>query len=127
MPHNHNAPELTNMGVSSNKEAVRQESVSIGAKIAPAEARQTRELIDAGVYLNESDFVRDAIRHRLSEIKVIKCRDIDYETAKKEILGYFKRKGEAWPDEAAMDLELDFDLVMKITKELKEEGRLEDA
>jgi len=103
----------------SKKETARQESVSIGAKIAPAEARQIRELIDAGVYLNESDFVRDAIRHRLSEIKVIKCRDIDYETAKKEFLGYFKRKGEAWPDEAAMDLELDFDLVMKITKEVQ--------
>ena len=111
----------------SKKETVRPESVSIDAKIAYAEARQIRELIDAGIYLNESDFVRDAIRHRLSEIKVIKCRDIDYETAKKEILGYFKRKSEAWPDEAAMDLELDFDLVMKITKELKEEGRLEDA
>jgi hypothetical protein len=66
-------------------------------------------------------------QHRLSEIKVIKCRDIDYETAKKEVFGYFKRKGEAWPDEAAMNLELDFDLVMQITKELKGEGRLEDA
>lgn len=45
----------------SNKAAVRQESVSIGSKIAPAEDRQIRELIDAGVYLNESDFIRDAI------------------------------------------------------------------
>jgi hypothetical protein len=52
-------------------------------------------------------------QHRLLQIKVIKCRDIDYETAKKAILGYFKRKGEAWPDEAATDLELDYDLVMK--------------
>lgn len=47
----------------SKKETARPESVSIGAKIAPAEAGQIRELIDAGVYLNESDFVRDAIRH----------------------------------------------------------------
>jgi Arc/MetJ-type ribon-helix-helix transcriptional regulator len=45
----------------SNKAAVRQESVSIGSKIAPAVARQIRELIDASVYLNESDFIRDAI------------------------------------------------------------------
>ena len=81
----------------------------------------------AGVYLNESDFVRDAIRHRLSEIKVIKCRDVDYETAKKEILGYFKSRGESYPDEASVDLELDFDLVMKITEELRKEGRLVEA
>ncbi len=52
----------------SNRETFQPGSVSIGAKIASAEARQIRELIEAGVYLNESDFVRDAIRHRLSEI-----------------------------------------------------------
>ena len=111
----------------SNKETVHPTSISIGSKIAPAEARQIRGLIEAGVYLNESDFVRDAIRHRLSEIKVIKCRDTDFETAKKEILGYYKRNGEAYPDEAAGDLELDFDLVMKVTEELRKEGRLVEA
>ena len=102
-------------------------SVSIGAKIAPAEAAQIRELIEAGVYLNESDFVRDAIRHRLSEIKIIKCRDVDFQTAKKEILGYYRSRGEAYPDEAARDLELDFDLVMRVTGELRQEGRLVEA
>ncbi len=111
----------------SNKETVQPASVSIGAKIAPAEAAQIRELIEAGIYLNESDFVRDAIRHRLSEIKVIKCRDIDFETAKKEVLGYYKSQGEAYPDEVAADLELDFDLVMKATNELRKEGRLVEA
>ena len=107
-----------------NKETVQPASVSIGSKIGAAEAAQIRELIEAGVYLNESDFVRDAIRHRLSEIKVIKCRDVDYETAKKEILGYFKSRGESYPDEASVDLELDFDLVMKITEELRKEGTI---
>ena len=111
----------------SNREMIQPTSVSIGAKIAAAEAAQIRQLIEAGVYLNESDFVRDAIRHRLSEIKVIKCRDVDYETAKKEVLGYFKRLGESYPDEASGDLELDFDLVMKITEELRKEGRLVEA
>ena len=71
-------------------ETVQPVSVSIGAKIASRRGQQIRELIEAGVYLNESDFVRDAIRHRLSEIKVIKCRNVDYETAKKEILGYYR-------------------------------------
>ena len=56
-------------------------SVSIGSKIAPEQAAQIRELIEAGLYLDESDFVRDAIRHRLSEIKVIKCREVDFQTA----------------------------------------------
>lgn len=111
----------------SNEGVLQPMSVSIGAKIAPEQAAQIRELIGAGVYLNESDFVRDAIRHRLSEIKVIKCREVDFETAKKEILGYYKSRKEAYPDEAARDLELDFDLVMKATDELRKEGRLVEA
>jgi Arc/MetJ-type ribon-helix-helix transcriptional regulator len=102
-------------------------TVSIGAKITPAQARQIRELIEEGTFINESDFVRDAIRHRLTEIKVIKCRDIDYDTAKKEVAGYFKCRGEAFPDEAAEDLELDFDLVMRIAEELRKDGTLEEA
>ena len=102
-------------------------TVSIGAKITLAQARQIRELIETGAFINESDFVRDAIRHRLTEIKVIKCRDIDYDTAKKEAAGYFKNLGEAFPDEAAGDLELDFDLVMRITEELRKDGTLEEA
>ena len=63
----------------------------------------------------------------MSEIKVIKCRDVDFQMAKKEILGYYKARGEAYPDEAARDLELDFDLVMKATGELRREGRLVEA
>ena len=90
-----------------------------------SELAQIQDLIDASIYLNASDFVREAIRNKLAAIKVIKCRDVDYETAKKEIVGHFQRKHEAYPDEISQDLELDFDLVRRITSELKKEGRLE--
>ncbi len=30
----------------------------------------------------------------MKAIKVIECRDVDYETAKKEVAGYFQMKGE---------------------------------
>ena len=81
----------------------------IGSKITQSELAQIQDLIDASVYLNASDFVREAIRGKLTAIKVIKCRDVDYETAKKEVVGYFQRKHEAYPDEISQDLELDFD------------------
>ena len=102
-------------------ESLRKREVSF----TQSELAQIQDLINAGVYLNASDFVREAIRDKLTAIKVIKCRDVDYETAKKEIIGYFQRKHEAYPDEISQDLELDFDLVRQITSELKKEGRLE--
>jgi hypothetical protein len=58
-------------------------------------------------------------------LQPIICRDVDLETAKREVLDYFKRRGEAYPDEASQDLALDFDLVMKIALELRREGKLE--
>jgi len=97
----------------------------VGAKITHYEKAQIQELVNAGIYLNFSDFFREAIRAKLAEVKVVKCRDIDYETAKKEIIGYFQRSGEAYSDEIAQDLELDFELVRQIEAELRREGRIE--
>jgi len=80
----------------------------IGSKVSAVELEQIRKLVDTGVYLNTSDFVRDAIRDKLAAIKIIKYRNIDYETAKKEVIGYFQRRGEAYPSEIEEDLELDY-------------------
>lgn len=57
--------------------------------------------------------------------RVIVYRDVDYETAKREVSGYFQSRGEAYPSDASEDLELDYDLFWEITEELKREGRLE--
>jgi hypothetical protein len=67
---------------------------------------------------------KDAIRYKLAAIKNIKYRDLDYDTAKKEVMGYFQERGEAYPSEVEEDLELDYELVCQITEELKREGRL---
>jgi len=60
-------------------------------------------------------------------VEVIKVRDVDYKTAKKEVLGYFRKYSEAYVDEAANDLGLDLELVVNITKDLRKEKRLDVA
>lgn len=57
--------------------------------------------------------------------RVIVYRDVDYNTAKREVSGYFQSRGEAYPSDASEDLELDYDLVCQITEDLRPEGRLE--
>jgi len=68
--------------------------------------------------------VRNAVRDKLAAIKTIKYRDVDYETAKKEVMGYFQERGEAYASEIEEDLELDYNLICQIMDELKREGRL---
>jgi hypothetical protein len=70
-------------------------------------------------------FIRDAVREKLAAIKVIECRDVDYETAKVEIAGYFQMKGEAYASDASTDLQLDYKLVIKIMDDLEKEGKME--
>ena len=38
-------------------------------------------------------FIRDAAREKLAAITVIEYRDVDIETAKVEVAGYFQMKG----------------------------------
>jgi Arc/MetJ-type ribon-helix-helix transcriptional regulator len=106
-------------------DTVRSEGHVIGSKVSAVELEEIKKLVAAGVYLNTSDFVRDAIRDKLAAIKTIKYRDIDYETAKKEVMGYFRDRGEAYASEIEEDLELDYKLICQIVDELKREGRLE--
>jgi hypothetical protein len=60
-----------------------------------------------------------------TDIKTIKYCDVDYETTKKEVRGYFQRRGEAYPSEIEEDLELDYKLICQIVEELKREGCLD--
>ena len=70
-------------------------------------------------------FIRDAVREKLAAIEVIEYRDADYETAKKEVAGYFQMKGEAYASDASTNLQLDYELVCKIMDDLEKEGKIE--
>jgi len=97
----------------------------VGAKLTRNEIAQINRLVEAGIYLNPSDFIRDAVREKLAAIMVIEYRDVDYDTAKKEVAGYFKMKGEAYASDASTDLQLDYELVCKIMDDLEMEGNME--
>ena len=85
----------------------------MGTKLTRNEIDQINRLIDAGIYLNNSDFICEAVREKLAAIKVVEYRDVDFETAKKEVAGYIKIKGEAYASDASTDLELDYEIDRK--------------
>lgn len=97
---------------------------TIGTKLTHHEFEEINKLIEAGIYLSVSDFLREAVREKIKAIKVIKVRDVDYDTAKKEVLGYYRSYSEAYDYQVADDLELDYELVCQIVDELESEGRL---
>lgn len=60
----------------------------------------------------------------VSEMKVIKIRDISKSRAKEEILEYLRNKKEAETFDIANDLRLDLNLTMQALRELWEEGNV---
>ena len=81
-------------------------------------------LIENGDYLSISDFLREAIREQLKTYKVANFREINYFDAKKEVVSYFIKYEDCFLDEIAIDLELDFELVLNIIYDLMQEGRI---
>ena len=102
-----------------------EEARPVGTKLTPEEISRIQGLIEAGMYISVSDFVREVIRDKLRDIKVIKVRDVNYDEATREVLDYYRTYKEAYPHEVADALELDYDLVWKITEELKRDRKLE--
>ena len=105
-----------------NKEI--KQSKTVGTKLTAREYEEVSNLIESGLFLSFSDFIRESIRDKLKATKVIKLRDINFESAKKEILGYYQSYSEAYDYEVSENLELDYELVCQITEELEQEGRL---
>ena len=108
----------------SNKNKEKEIGKTIATKVPVNIHDELVELVNSGAYLSISDFLRESIRKELNLYKVNEIRDIGYDEAKKEVISYFAKYGICYLDEIAIDLELEFDLVSKILKELLREGRI---
>jgi len=108
----------------------RTEEISplISARLSSKELERVQNLVDLGLYMNMSDFVREAVREKLESIKIIEMREIDLKTARRDVLDYLiKRKGtEIYPDEIMEDTGIDIEIVFKVLDELRKEGRVEE-
>tara|TARA_Y100000310_G_scaffold343831_2_gene453348 strand:+ start:1861 stop:2199 length:339 start_codon:yes stop_codon:yes gene_type:complete len=96
-----------------------------GVKLASLEYKKIQEFVDKGAFLNVSDFIREAVRDKLEETRVVQLREVDYKTAKRDVIEYYKKHKESYPSDAALDLGLDLEMVYKIVKELVNEKRAE--
>ena len=101
-------------------------SQAAGTRLAEKTEQEIEKLVSQGFYMSRSEFIRDAVREKLTSFRVIQLREgVGSEQAKREILDYVREKGKAWTSEIADDLRLDLDLVRHVLDELQREGELE--
>ena len=97
---------------------------TIATKVPINIHNQLISLIENGDYLSISDFLREAIREQLKTYKIANFREINYFDAKREVVSYFIKYNDCFLDEIAIDLELEFELVLNILNDLIQEGRI---
>ena len=88
---------------------------------------EIESLVNEGYYISASDFVREAERDKLDEIKEIRLREVSLNDAKEEIYRYLLQNPDSYPYEIANELWLELSLVHEALIELREEGKAEDV
>lgn len=99
----------------------------VATRLASRDELVIEKLVDAGYYKSVSEFVRDAIKEKLSrmgEVKTVVLREIPKPQAKKEILEYFRKNPGSYASDAADALGIDIELAFDVVKELVQEGRV---
>jgi len=99
---------------------------NIGTKIAFYDYKKIMKLVEAGFFINSSDFLREAIRDKLKEYDIIEIRDLPHDEAKKEILEFCQKEQTFDISTIADELKLDIFFVNNIVEELIEEGIIEE-
>ncbi len=94
----------------------------VSTKLSKREMVEIQKLVGAGLYINVSDFVRDAIRRRLQELKAVSLDPPD--VVQEKVYEYFKKKGgSSWPDEAAIELGYSVLEVLEALEQLRKRGK----
>lgn len=104
-----------------------RECEQVSTRLSPKEMQEVEKLVDMGFYMNTADFIRSAVREKLTSLEIVAVRDVSLGAAKKEIYRYLKSHKVAYPSDIALELSLDLKVVMTAVKELWEQGRIAEA
>jgi len=90
-----------------------------------------KRLIDAGMFLNFSDFARKAIEdelQKLGETEIISTRETSVQEAKKMIEEYLNQHQEpVYPSDIANHYGLELEPIFEAVKQLRAEGKVKEA
>ncbi len=101
-------------------------TTQVSTKLSKKEFQEIGKLVKAGLYINTSDFVRDAIRKSLVGLKEVTLDD--QEIVEKKVYEYFKSKGApVWPDDAGRDLGYSILVVLDALDRLKKKGKAKEV
>jgi Arc/MetJ-type ribon-helix-helix transcriptional regulator len=95
-----------------------------GVRLPNQERERVEQLVKLGYYLTAADFLRDAVRAKLSEFEFVVPRKLNMSDVKKEVLAAIKDKPSVYADEIATELNLDIETVIHAIEALIKEKKV---
>lgn len=95
-------------------------------RLTSKEVREIEQIVRTGLFVSESEFIRNAVRDKLRAMRAIELRGgVSMDKIKKEIMELLGRRGEKmYTSDIADELRLDLMLVFEAMEELKKEGKV---
>jgi len=91
------------------------------------EYERAQRLVDAGYFLNVSDFVRSAVRDKLNATKPTLAHKASPKAVQNEVYSYIKSHPNVYPDEIADALNLNIETVMDTVTTLMSKKKIRES
>ena len=111
-----------------NQKVLEHGTSQVAVRLSKADYVRIRQLIQAGLYRNSADFLREAVRDKLGSMEIISVQKVDTAKAERMIEDYLKgHSGPSFASEIADALGLEYSLTFKTIHKLLEKGRIKRA
>ncbi len=104
----------------------KRESPQLAVRLSKADYAKIRQLVEAGLYRNFAEFLRDATHDKLRSIEAVSVREMDDAAAEQMIEDYLSaHPGSSFASEIADALGLEYSVAFRVVHKLLDEGRVE--
>jgi len=105
-----------------------EEGLQAAVRLSRSDHARVRQLVEAGLYRSFADFLREAVRDKLSCMEVVSVKKVEPKEAEHMIENYLKEHpGPNFASEIADALGLEFNVTFKTISKLLSEGRIKKA
>jgi Arc/MetJ-type ribon-helix-helix transcriptional regulator len=97
-------------------------------RLSKEDYSKIKQLVEAGLYKNFAEFLRDAARDKLETMGILSVQEVDDAAAERMIEDYLSaHPGPRYVSEIADALGLEYSVAFRVVHKLLEEGRAERA
>lgn len=111
-----------------NQKFAQHDGFQLAVRLSKADYNRIQQLVEAGLYRNFADFLRDAVHDKLGSMEIISVHEVNAKEAEVLIENYLDaHPGYNFASEIADALGLEYGITFEVIHKLLDEGRIKRA